>query len=420
MINTTTVRTLVLLTGLLLCTLARADLTLGVHAEEPAPTIGALIARLTPGEQALTIRAYDSSAELADALMAGDVDLGIIEDTGRMLPGLTLVSDLYPSVLHVLHRQDNKPKDLGELLRSGPIWAGAPGSLGHHLAEQLAEDFGIAEGEITLLPDPWSREPDIYFMFGGILARDALSRLPGFTLYSLDAPEKLMHGSVAEGVALRYPFLHPFTLPAQLYPSLGGDAALTLSVNNLLVARAGLDTELVYELARGLDNLRPQITAGYPLAGVPVLFDVTQMAQSLPLHPGARRYRDRDLPGFLERYAEVLGFLATVVIASGSVLVAVRRQRKQSRKDRLDIYYQKILDLRRSLEQSASGSDEICNAVRDTQAEVMALVIDERIDADGSLMAFLTLSNRLLDEAGETKEGPGVAGRISQQLPRAQ
>ena len=398
-------RALCLLFFLALPTIARAEITLGVHAEEPAPTIGALLATLRPGDQQIVIKPYDSSFQLTDALINGEVDLGIIEDTGRTLPGLTLVADLYPSVLHVLHQADSDPGDLRALLTNGPIWAGAPGSLGHHLAAPLARDFGLAASDIDLLPDPWSREPAVYFIFGGILAQDALSRLPGFRLFSLDEPQALMHGSVAEGIALRYPFLRPFILPAQLYPSLGVSAALTLSVTNLLVAREEMPAEVIYSLAMALESLRPQIAAAYPLAGVAQLADQEQMAQAIPLHEGAKRYRDRDLPGFIERYAEVLGLMATVAIALGSVLVAMRRHRRQSRKDRLDVYYQQLIDLRPSLGVSASSPEGAAQAVRDIQADVMALVIDERIDADGALMAFLTLSNRLLEEA-EAKASP--------------
>ncbi len=45
--------------------------------------------------------------------------------------------------------------------------------------------------------------------------------------------------------------------------------------------------------------------------------------------------------------------------------------------------------------------------VRATQAEVMALVVEERIDADGALMAFLSLSNQILMEAQTGTSGAG-------------
>jgi len=87
------------------------------------------------------------------------------------------------------------------------------------------------------------------------------------------------------------------------------------------------------------------------------------------------------------------------VIAGGSLLLAWNRHRRQARKDTLDNYYQDLLDLREALGSRAIAGPDVLTRVRDIQAEVMALVIRERIDTDGSLLAFLALSNRLLDEA---------------------
>ena len=376
---------------------AQAEIRLGVHSEEPAPTIGGLIAGLTPAEQAIRLVSFHSSRDVLKALAAGEVDVGIVEEAGLGADGVSLVAELYPSVLHILYR-GQRPENVGALLASAPIWAGSPGSIGYQVASDLGRDFGLADDAFELLPDPFSADPGVFFVFGGILAPDALARLEGFRIYGLDDPAALMHGSVAEGVALRYPYLRPFILPAQLYPGLGGEAALSLAVSNVLVARDELDSRIVYQLAMGVDQLGPRIAAAYPLAGLPQLDGETH-ARSMSLHGGAQRYRDRDLPGFLERNAEVLGLGATLIIATGSVLVAWQRHRRQSRKDTLDRYYQRLLDLRENLADIGMENSAIALEVRNTQAEVMALVIRERIDADGSLLAFLTLSNQLLEEA---------------------
>ena len=383
-----------------------AAITLGVHTEEPAPAIGELIAAQGIDGEIIELQSFESSMQVLQAIGDGSIDLGIVEDSGHDDPAVTLVAELYPSVLHMLHRQTEPPGSVGELLASGPIWAGPPGSIGYRVAGDIGRDFSLPTGHPELLDGPWVKEPEIYFVFGGILAPDALFRLPGFSLYSLDDPGALMQGSVAEGVALRYPYLHPFVLPAQLYPQLGRQAALTLAVSNVLVARASLDERTVYELAMMVERLQPHIAAVYPMASLTQLADSSSVPRALALHPGARRYRDRDLPGFLERNAEVLGLFATLVIASGSVLVAWQRQRRQSRKDTLDTYYQKLLELRARLADGANPT-AIAGDIRATQAEVMTLVIEERIDADGSLLAFLTLSNQLLDES-DPLPGPPV------------
>lgn len=377
----------------------QAQLVLGVHTEEPAPTIAQLLAEIQADGQEITVRAFDDVASLGEELAAGAIDLALLEGIGSNTRDVMLVADLYPSVLHILYRGDQTPATVAELLDGRTIWAGAPGGIGHRLVQSLAEDFGLPPDRIHLLDDPWSQDPDVYFMFGGILDADALSRLPGFRLFSLGAAATLTHGSVAEGVSLRYPQLRPFVLPAQLYPALNDDAALTLSISTLLVAREGLDESVVYHLATEIAQIAPQIAARYPLAGLPRMSQQDTASRELALHPGARRYRDRDLPGFVERNVDVLGLWGTVIITIGSGLLAWRRHRQQSRKDRLDTHYQKLLLLRAGLNGGGGDSQLAAQAIRASQAEVMALVIEERIDADGALVAFLTLSNQLLAEA---------------------
>lgn len=390
-----------LLLACLLSLGARADLLLGMHTEEPAPTVARLLAELEPEGHSIQLMPFGDVAALTAALTVGSIDLALLEGTQGDTSGIGLVADLYPSVLHVLYRGDETPASIGELLRDSRVWAGSPGGIGHRLVQAVAADFGLEPDQYQLLNDPWSEgEPEVYFIFGGILAPDSLSRLQEFRLFSLGDPGNLRRGSVAEGVSLRYPQLQPFTLPAQLYPALGKEAALTLSISTLLAARDTLDEDIVYELARELAHISPRIAATYPLAGLPRMSQEEGAARELMLHEGARRYRDRDLPGFVERYAEVLGVVATLFVAVGSLVLAWRRHRQQQRKDRLDSYYEAMLALRDSLVDGRRQGADVAGQVRATQAEVMGLVIDERIDANGALQAFLSLSNQLLLEAG--------------------
>ena len=383
-----------------------AALVLGISAEEPAPTIARLLEERLPPELVVEVRSFAEVTALRQAISNGEVDLAFLEEPQLAIPGVTAVSELYPSVLHVLVREGEPGVDanLGALLASGPVWSGATGGTGHRLALQLAEDYGV-DG-VELLPDPWTRDPAIYFIFGGLLGNDALSRLSGFKLYSVGDPAAVIGGSIAEGVALRHPNLRAFMLPAEVYPALADVPVLTLSVKTLLVAREDLDADIVYALAVALARLEPAIAAVYPLAGVGELGSSGQAPRALPWHPGAQRYLDRELPSFIERYAEFMGAAATVTIALFSLGVAVYRRRRQARKDRLDIYYQQALSCRAELGAGKDQQAAIADRLRELQEEVFELVIAERIDADAALVAFLSLSNQLLQETGSLPGDP--------------
>lgn len=386
--------------ALLIPASASASVVLGYHSEEPAPQIAELLSSMSSSGEDIEIRAFADAGLLKQAVADRAIDLAILEEPSHNQDDITMLSELYPVVLHILYRGEVPPNSIRELLSLGPIWAGPPGGLGYQLAQQLASDYDVSA--IELLPDPWADEPVVYFVFGGLLASDALSRLDGFHLYSIDSPEALMHGSIAEGIALRYPNLRPFVLPAELYPSLAAKPALTLAVNALLVTHAELDHRLAYELALGSDRLSSTIAATYPLAGLPQLQQTSGTARAVPWHEGAQRYLDRELPSFLERYAELLGVVLTLFLAVGSLVVAILRSRKQARKDRLDVFYQRVLDCRlgdNATEQDRIESTETIQAI---QQQVFELVINERIDADAALVAFLSLSNQLLAEASVT------------------
>ena len=376
---------------------ADSTLALGILADEPAPTVSRLLSERLSSIVEIEVRVFDDSSDIEEALREERLDLAIVEEPTRDISGVGVISNLYPSVLHVLVDSMLSPQDLPDVLSAGGLWAGSKGGQGHTLAQQLADDYAL--GDIDLLPDPWSRQPRAYFIFGGLLAPDALSRLGGFNLYSLDDIANAGRGSVAEAIVIRYPNLRTFILPAELYPTLSQKPALTVAVNNLLVGRSGLDADLAYQIAMATHRLQPEIAAVYPLAGLEELSRNSTSARSIPLHSGAQRFVDREKPGLIERYAEFVGAAVTASIAFVTLVVALYRRRRQARKDRLDSYYQKALEYRDKLQLQDQPPEQVALELRAMQREVFDLLVVERIDADAALLAFLTLSNQLLGEA---------------------
>ncbi len=379
-----------------------AELTLGVHTENPAHHVAEMIAAASADPVDITIVPFNSAEEIERQLRSGELDLAVIEEPAENWPDVAVVADLYPSVLHLLYKPGEQQLGLYPLLAKSSIWAGIAGGIGETQARKLVHDSGMPDTEPNFLANPWTEEPDVYFQFGGILEHDALRRLGAYRLYSLGDPAQLGAGSVAEAASLRSPNLHPFIIPAELYPGLSKEPVLSLAVSTLLLAREQLDVNLAYNLAMVIEQLRGRIAAYYPLAGLEDAIPTGRSARALPLHPGAERFRNRDQPGIIERYAEVFGVLATVLFALVSGTIAWRRHRRQSRKDRLDRYYAAVMEQRPLLAASTDERVHATTQIRAIQADVMQLVIEERIDADGALLAFLALSNQLLQEGSTT------------------
>jgi len=91
----------------------------------------------------------------------------------------------------------------------------------------------------------------------------------------------------------QYPFMKPMLIPRQTYAGQSADVE-TVGADNILVCRADLPEDLVYQLTRVLfDSL--QELAGTDVAAT--LIDPDQGPTTpIPLHPGAARYyREREI-----------------------------------------------------------------------------------------------------------------------------
>ncbi len=398
-------RTSLLLLALLLLGACekRQQLTIGWSTVEPAGEISKTIAQELADEFIIEEKPFASAAELSEAVANGEVDLAILEEPPQAQADLFVLRAMFPSVLHVLAKPDLGARNEGvnsisDLVRGRSVFAGRPGGAGYSLVQLLIElNIFPPVDEFNLLESIFDAEADILVVFGGILSQANLQRLQSYRLISLGNVNEYGRGSWAEGVALRSPNIQPFIIPEGLYPGLGDDATLSLSVRSLLVTHAGLSDQTAYNLLMRIDELMAQIRSIYPLAG-------RQQANSeaisfnLATHPGAIRYEQREAPGFLERYAETLAFIVTLLLALSSLLLALIRMRKQARKDRIDVYFEEIMKLREEIHtvENKSGVTEKIVAL---QHKVTTLVSDERIAADNAFIGFLELSNQVLEES---------------------
>ncbi len=128
--------------------------------------------------------------------------------------------------------------------------------------------------------------------------------------------------------------------------------------------------------------------------------EVKTVELMFPLHAGTRSYLNRDEPGFVERYVEVLALIFTVVISLLSGAYVLYRHRLQVRKDRVDVYCSQLLEIRRDMAgtNAHTALRSYHQRAFDVQHEVLNLLIDERVAADTSLMVFLGLSNQIINE----------------------
>ncbi len=258
----------------------------------------------------------------------------------------------------------------------------------------------MVSDQFQLLDNPWTVVPDVYFIFGGLLSADSIRQLQGYRLFSFADADDISGGSVADGIVLKHHHLKPFLLPKNVYYALSNDPIVTLSIRSVLIAHEDFKSEFAFNIASQLFTKAQEIALSYPLVTRELTVDVNVSELMFPLHVGTRRYLDRDRPGFIERYVEVLALIFTIVITLLSGVFVLYRHRLQVRKDRVDVYYSRLLEIRRDMEETNTHTAlrSYHKRALDVQHEVLNLLIDERVAADTSLMAFLSLSNQIINE----------------------
>jgi TRAP transporter TAXI family solute receptor len=99
--------------------------------------------------------------------------------------------------------------------------------------------------------------------------------------------------SAVERAREQYPFFQPMTIPAGTHPHQPTPIE-TVGIDNLLVCREDLDSELVYRLTKTFVESLPEFAKSIPSVSLPGP-DLAS-ATPIPLHRGAARYyREREL-----------------------------------------------------------------------------------------------------------------------------
>ena len=263
----------------------------------PTEILSAFLALPQFSTQEVTIG--DSEKRL-EALQEGSIDMAIavadvtyLAFNGRLpdhsaplqkIRGMALINH---AVVHLLIG----PKvDPSRGFRGMRVVLGDPASGNKALGERLVNSMGVPTSAIRGEFAPYDvgveklLKGDVDALIATVLPpQEPIARAlrGGARLLEIRGPE-------VEGLRVHYPLLRRTLLPRGTYP--GQDAPLhTVGVDLLLVCRADLGNDLVYELTRALFEEFPQHTRRQ-------VDPQRAPATVIPLHPGAARYyREREL-----------------------------------------------------------------------------------------------------------------------------
>lgn len=348
----------------------------------------------------------EGTTSALDALEAGHGDIAFAPNTGKFRDGISTVIPLYPSVLHIVTDKDRPANNLEELFRGATVYAGPQDSITRALTKGIVDRLEFAPGEVVFtsgLNDTF----DVIVIYAPI-DRDRVindPRLKNVKWFSFGSPQDIGNGSMVDLAVLINPRLRPFVIPMNTFGAVTPEPVVTVAVDNLLVARAGLADSIVYDLYAEILRIRPALFGDRPELYQPLDEHVAEANFLYTLHPGALAFIKRDEPSMIERYSGVAEVAVTLMVGLVSGLFAVVKIYRIRRKNRLDEFLVEVINIRNSLNPD-SGADERAAAmasIRTLQDRAFELLVDEKLAADDSFRIFTELSNNTIDRIKERR-----------------
>jgi len=382
------------------CDEKKTKLKLAYHADEPigeiANTLKEVLERNNNFEVELIIG--EGSFSNLDSLMQESADLAIIENHMPFTVGVESLLPLYPQILHVFYTSEEKITDFQTLIYGKKIFIGADGSGTHRFMKNLFVFFKLDNSKFTITDNPFDN--DVYCGFTDIIRPEYLDGFDGFKLFSFGDVRNYGKGSIAEGISLTYPQVHPFIIPNMTYGKLTHDPILTLATDAVLVCHSSLPEEITYKISKTIFQDHQEFTSISPLLYIDLREDFDRNKLNYPLNNGSRIFLDRAEPNVFERYAELAGVLFSVGIAFISALISLTKWRGQRKKDRVDVFYQELMDTKNDLPNIRSVHEGIAKIkeIKATQDRAFKMLIDEELTADESFRIYMELSKETIND----------------------
>jgi TRAP transporter TAXI family solute receptor len=287
------------------------------------------------------------SGENVRLLESGHVDFATIQADTPLNENVSAVASLYHDAYQLIVNDSTAIRDFSDL--AGHRVAIAPVGSGQNQSFWfVAGHYGVTEASLVALP--MAEEAADFAMTMGQVDAVFRVRAPGNPSIRDLVEDHDMHFvpiRQAEALSLRRPTIVPGIIPVGSYrgsPPLPDSDLPTAVLERILVARTGLDDQTVYSMMRTLFEHQSELVAQDNLAGfIRAIEDDGQI--SIPLHPGARRYYEREKPGFWQQNTRLMASLLYVVAILTSAGFAMRSRFMRRRKVRVSDYNMQLMSI---------------------------------------------------------------------------
>lgn len=378
-----------------------------------ANAIAEIVARVHPNLEFEVVETTGSGENIR-LLAKREIDLAILGADAVIRQNALLVAILYPELFQLLVRPNsgiNSVKDLtGRRIALPPVTSGQFRAFWF-----LADHYGLKPESLEAV-SMTPVEADNAIRSGAV---DAIFRVAGARnpeISSLLEKAELRLIPIEQGLAihLRKSSYWAATLPQGAYR---GDVPIpandlpTIAVNQFLVAGRGVPASAIHAITSVLFENKHDLALRMPLADL-VTQPSIDKGTSIPLHPGALNYYNRERPSLLEEKAEFFAFLMSFAIVFGSIILAAKRYLTDRKKTRIEDYAEELLEVEKSAE--ACRTIPELNEQKNRLTKLLARIVEDmragRINPEGlQLFSFVweSVNYTVNDYEEQLRLGPG-------------
>ena len=325
----------------------------------------------------------------------------------RGVVALRSLLPLHHGVLHFLVPEDSEIRSVadlrGKVVAVGSHESGSPPIVAALLRHYEVPMESVEKRFLSLKESSeafQAGEVDAILMTMGLKSAEFEQLVADVPLRFVGIGQSVSQGSEIEGFRLTYPFVQATMIPRYAYSApFGGQKGVpekpvpAIAVRAVLVAHRELPDIVANRIARTLVENKSSLSRSHPSA-TQITKDFDPVQLQFPVHRGAHTYFHRDDPGFLQRNAEVLGFLLSLMITAGGFLLSARKWLGQVRKNRIDAYYidlDQLIDPLHRSHLSLEDLESLDDDLRSMQRKAIRQLAAEKLEANESFRIFQAL-----------------------------
>ena len=329
--------------------LARVTIAGGPAGSETLALTQAIADALNEAEIGVRVMVFETggSGENLRLLENGRIDMGTLQADTPASDSVLGITTLYSDAYHLIARDEAAILSFADLpghrVAIPAVTSGQYDSFWF-----LAEHYGIQREQLNA--QPMAEDAANFAMERGQVDAVFRVRAPGNRAIRELIGDKRLHLVTidqSEALALKQPAIAPGVIPLGSYrgsPALPKVDLATAVVERLLVARADMDSNLVYKLTRAIYEQRSKIMESSKLAGfIGPLPDDSESV--ITAHPGSRAYYDREKPGFMQENARLVSALMYMAAIVFSALLALRTHWVRSRRLRMHTFNRRLMEI---------------------------------------------------------------------------